>query len=52
LVYQVQYKTNLTQAGWQNLSAAFTATNFTTTLTDTNAANASPQRYYRLLLLP
>ena len=52
LVYQVQYNTNLTQAGWLNLSAAFTATNFSTTSTDTNAAADSPQRFYRLMLLP
>jgi hypothetical protein len=52
LVYQVQFKTNLTQSGWQNLSAAFTATNFNAASTDTNAAATSPQRFYRLILSP
>ena len=52
LVYQVQYKTNLTQATWANLSAAFTAASFSTNLTDTHADAAWPQRFYRLLVSP
>ena len=47
--YQVQYKTNLQQAGWINLSGPILATNTTLTLADTNSAT---QRYYRLFVSP
>jgi subtilase family serine protease len=50
LSYQVQYKTNLAQAGWLNFSTV-AATNTVTTFEDTNTLNAS-QRFYRLGLLP
>jgi hypothetical protein len=51
-VYQVQYKTNLLQANWVNLGSATTATSTLLTLTDTNAFLSSPQRYYRLSVVP
>jgi hypothetical protein len=47
LVYQVQYKTNLTQTNWLNLGGAITAKTNTLSVTDTNALKNSPQRYYR-----
>lgn len=50
LVYQVQYKTNLFQAGWVNLGKAVTATN--SSITTTDAPGSDPQRFYRLLVLP
>jgi hypothetical protein len=49
LVYQVQYKTNLSQNGWINLGAVITATNVTATAT--NLIGPDPQRFYRLQLL-
>ena len=50
LVYQLQYKTNLSQPNWINLGSPLTAVTATLTLTDTNAAQLSPQRFYRLSL--
>ena len=50
LVYQVQYKTNLTQANWINLGSAVSATNVTVTATDTPGTDT--QRFYRLMVLP
>ena len=52
IVYQVQYKTNLLSANWINLGSATTAKTNVLTMTDTNAFLASPQRFYRLLVLP
>ena len=52
LVYQVQYITNLAQANWSNLGAPIAPTNRTWTLSDTNAIQSSPQRFYRLILAP
>ena len=52
VVYQVQYKTNLLQAGWINLGGALTATSSSLTMTDTNAFVASPRRFYRLAVVP
>jgi hypothetical protein len=46
--YQVQYKTNLAQSDWINLGAAATVNDSTFTMTDTNALQLSPQRFYRL----
>jgi len=51
LVYQVQFKTNLLQTNWVVLKS-ITATNSTSTFVDTNPVAASPQKFYRLLLLP
>jgi len=48
-VYQAQYKTNLCQTDWINLGSAITAGADTLTMTDTNAFQLSPQRFYRLL---
>jgi hypothetical protein len=50
LAYQVQYRTNLLQAGWINLGSAITATN--SSLTATDAPGNNPQRFYRLHVLP
>jgi subtilase family serine protease len=52
LVYQVQYKTNLLQANWINLGKPLIATNGNLTVSDTNAIGSSPQRFYRLMVLP
>ena len=49
LVYQVQYKTNLLQADWLNLSKPILATNNEVRISD---SSASPQRFYRLVLVP
>jgi len=51
-VYQVQFKTNLTQPDWINLGEPVTANAGTLMLTHTNALQSSPQRFYRLLELP
>lgn len=51
-VYQVQYKTNLLQSDWINLGNSQTADADTLTVTDANAFQFSPQRFYRLLMLP
>jgi len=48
-VYQVQYKTNLSQPDWINWGSPFTAGAATETMTDTNAYQLSPQRFYRLM---
>ena len=50
LVYQVQYKTNLLQAVWNNLGKPIIANTSTLTVSDTNAFNLSPHRFYRLMM--
>lgn len=50
-VYQLQYKTNISQVDWINLGDAITSRTNTLTTTDTNAWQSSPQRFYRLLKL-
>jgi hypothetical protein len=50
LVYQLQYKTNLTQTSWINLGNAINATNSTVTATDVTPPD--PHRFYRIQLLP
>jgi subtilase family serine protease len=52
LVYQVQYNTNLLQTNWINLGKPLVATNDNLTASDTNAISSSPQRFYRLMVLP
>jgi len=52
LVYQVQYKTNLVQTNWINLGKPLIATNGNMTVSDTNAIRSSPQRFYRVQVLP
>jgi hypothetical protein len=52
LVYQVQYETNLLQTNWINLGKPLIATNGNLTISDTNAISSSPQRFYRLIVLP
>jgi len=49
LVYQVQYKTNLLQAGWLNLTKPATATSTNLSASD---SSSSPQRFYRLIVAP
>jgi hypothetical protein len=51
-VYQVEYKTNILQPDWINLGGATLAKTNTLTVTDTNAFKSSPQRYYRLHMVP
>lgn len=51
-IYQLQYKTNLLQADWINLGNPTSADTEVLTMTDTNAFQFSPQRFYRLLALP
>jgi hypothetical protein len=50
--YQVQYKTNLFQSDWINLGSPTTAGADTLSITDTNAFQSSPQRFYRLQEVP
>ena len=50
--YVLQYKTNLAQPNWLNLGATNTAATNTLTEVDTNAFNASPQRFYRVSIFP
>ncbi len=50
LTYRVQYKTNLTDATWQNLAGDITATNTTASKIDSSLGLAA-QRFYRILLL-
>ncbi|HEX9048159.1 MAG TPA: protease pro-enzyme activation domain-containing protein [Verrucomicrobiae bacterium] len=50
-VYQAQYRTNLFQGDWINLGNAFTANAATMTITDTNATENSPQRFYRMVMV-
>jgi hypothetical protein len=47
--YQVQYKTNLTQAGWLNLNSPITALGPVTSSSDT--IGPDPRRFYRIALL-
>jgi len=47
--YQVQYKTNLTQAGWLNLNNPITAIGSVTSSSDT--IGPEPRRFYRIALL-
>ena len=50
LVYQLQYKTNLMQATWKNLSSPITATN--SAMTSMDNIRTDSQRFYRLQFLP
>lgn len=52
LHYQIQYATNLPATAWYNLTAPFVPTNFSSILVDTNALANSPQRFYRLSIVP
>lgn len=47
--YQVQYKSNLTQASWINLGSIIVATNGVGSTTD---AASSTTRFYRVMLAP
>jgi hypothetical protein len=49
-MYQVQYKTNLTDAAWLPLNAPTQGTG--AALSVTNNLGAAPQRFYRLAILP
>jgi len=48
--YQVQFKTNLAQANWNNLGSPLAATN--TALQISNSPATDPRRFYRVVLLP
>ena len=51
--YLLEYKTNLAQANWlTNLGSVLIATTNTLSQLDTNAFNASPQRFYRVSVWP
>ncbi|HTR43909.1 MAG TPA: kelch repeat-containing protein [Pseudomonadales bacterium] len=50
MIYQLQYSTNLTAGNWLNLGNPITATNSTVTTTDSSLS--SPQRFYRVMLVP
>jgi len=52
LIYQAQYATNLAQANWINIGKPLVATNGNLTVSDTNALSSSPQRFYRIMVLP
>lgn len=47
--YQLQYSTNLTQSDWIDLNNPIIATNINASVSD---SLTSPQRFYRLLLIP
>ena len=49
-VYQVQFKTNLTQSTWTDLGSTIPATN--TIATTSDAMGPDSQRFYRVVLLP
>jgi hypothetical protein len=49
--YQVEYKTNLTDTTWTSLGGPITATNSTTTTSDSFTAGPE-QRWYRVGMLP
>ena len=48
--YQLQFKTNVTQVNWQNLSGTISATNYTASVS--GPIGPDQQRYYRVILLP
>jgi hypothetical protein len=50
VLYQVQYKTNLTQVGWLNLGSPITASGSTVTIS--NSISPDPMRFYRVFLVP
>jgi hypothetical protein len=52
VAYLVQYKTDLLQTNWLDLGGSITADSDTLTQTDTNAFDASPQRFYRVSVSP
>jgi hypothetical protein len=52
LVYQVQYKTDLSQADWLDLGPSIIATNRVLTVSDPDAIQSAHQRFYRLIVTP
>ena len=48
LLYQVQYKTNLSQTTWGNLGGSIIATNASLPLSVSDTIGPNPQRFYRL----
>ncbi len=48
--YQVQYSTDLSRSGWNNLGAALTATNGSGSISDVIGSDA--QRFYRVIITP
>jgi hypothetical protein len=49
-MYQIQYKTNLTDAAWLPLNSPAQGTGASLSLT--NNLGGAPQRFYRLAILP
>ena len=49
-VYQMQFKTDLTQGTWTDSGSTIHATNTTATASD--AIGSDSQRFYRVVLLP
>ena len=52
LRYQVQYKTDLSQANWTNLGLPTVAAGNSLSIIDTNGVAGSAQRFYRLAVAP
>ena|ERR1035441_3770299 len=50
LVYQVQFKTDLTQTNWTNLGSSIAATNTTASASD--VIGPAAQCFYRVVLVP
>ena len=50
MAYQVQFKTDLKTATWNDVAGDVTATDATATKTD--AAVSGSERFYRVMLLP
>jgi hypothetical protein len=48
--YRLQYKTNLTDASWTEVTPGVTATGVTASTT--NAVGSNPRRFYRVRMLP
>ncbi len=51
-LYQVQYKTNLSQPDWIDLGNPVTASGAACSLTDSTGLQAAPQRFYRISRVP
>ncbi|MGH7994633.1 MAG: hypothetical protein ACREDQ_14015, partial [Limisphaerales bacterium] len=49
-LYGLQYSSNLTDTGWNDISPAVTATGATTS--QTNGLGIGPQQFYRVKLQP
>lgn len=52
LIYQVQYTANLIQPNWLNVGSSFVAIGYSSSIVDAGAFSSSPQRFYRLVVMP